>query len=83
MMTSQISLGCGWVMEEKCDEKLLLGDLGKIGCKSCSLIKLVEFILYVSKPFEYDFNQCRVKTDMWIHMWVWFQSVQGENGHMN
>jgi hypothetical protein len=34
-MTIQISLGCGWVMEEKCDEKLLLGDLGKIGCERC------------------------------------------------
>jgi hypothetical protein len=29
-MTIPISLGCGWVMEEKCDEKLLLGDVGKI-----------------------------------------------------
>ena len=47
-MTIQISLGCGWVMEEKCDEKLLLGDFGKIGCKTCSLIKLVEFILSMS-----------------------------------
>jgi len=27
-MTIQISLGCGWVMAEKCDEKLLLGVLG-------------------------------------------------------
>ncbi len=47
-MTIQISLGCGWVMEEKCHEKLLLGDLGKIGCKTCSSIKLVEFILSMS-----------------------------------
>jgi len=31
---------------------------------TCSLIKLVEFILSISKPFEYDFNQFRVKTDM-------------------
>jgi hypothetical protein len=31
---------------------------------TCSLIKFVEFILFLSKPFEYDFNQFRVKTDM-------------------
>jgi len=47
-MTIPISLGCGWVMEGKCDENLLLSDLGKNGCKTCSLIKLVEFILSMS-----------------------------------
>jgi hypothetical protein len=47
-MTIPISLGCGWVMEEKCDEKLLLGDVGKIWCKTCRLFKLVEFILSMS-----------------------------------
>jgi hypothetical protein len=31
---------------------------------------------------EYDFNQFREKTDIWIHMWVWFQSVSGKNGHV-
>jgi hypothetical protein len=47
-VTIPISLGCGWVMEEKIDEKLFLGDVGKIWCKTSSLFKLVEFILSMS-----------------------------------
>ena len=50
-VTIPISLGCGWVMEEKFDEKLLLGDVGKNWCKTSSLFKLVEFIFSMSlKP---------------------------------
>ena len=69
-MTIPISLGCGWVMEEECDEIdeiLLLDDVGKIGCKTCSLIKLVEFILSMSLK----------------HLNTILIRVKGENGHVN